>query len=50
MLRILRTAPEVRYAANIETRDGPIGMDYDLALSEGKPQCPHETQALPGMS
>ena len=48
LLGILRTAPEVRRAADIEARD-PVGVDHDLALGEGKPQCANETKTLRGV-
>ena len=50
LLGILRTAPEIRRAADIEAIDSPIGIDHDLALGEGQPQCAHETKTLRGMS
>ena len=50
LLSILRTAPEVRRAADIEAIDSPVGSDHDLALGEGKPQCAHETKTLRGVS
>ena len=49
LLGILRTAPEVRRATDIEARN-PVGVDHDLTLGKGKPQCAHEAKTLRGMS
>lgn len=48
LLGILRTAPEVRRATDIEAED-PVGVAHDLALGEGKPQCANETKTLRGV-
>ncbi len=50
LLGILRTAPEIRRAADIETEDSSLGGNHDLALGERQPQCAHEAKALRGMS
>lgn len=50
LLGILRTAPEIRRAADIETEDSSLGGNHDLALGERQPQCAHETKTLRGMS
>ena len=49
LLGILRTAPEVRGAADIEARN-PVGVDHDLTLGKSQPQCAHEAKTLRGMS
>jgi hypothetical protein len=50
LLGILRTAPEARRAADIETRDSPVMGDHNLALGEAEPQCAHKTKTLRGMN
>ena len=50
LLGILWTTPKVWRAANIEAGHFPVGVDHDLALGEGEPQCAHETKTLRGVS
>lgn len=50
LLGILRTAPEVRRAADIEAMDSPVGVDHDLALGKREAQRSHETKTLRGVS